>query len=148
MPGPRALRILHVDDDAVNRLVLDQMLLAFGHETAPLASAHEALQALDAGGFDLVMTDLHMPEMTGEQLLATIREREGSVLPVIAVSADVTTRPAEAYADLGFAGFLAKPLTFARLESMLDHVRFGPEGVMLAQAQARMTAYLKVARAR
>jgi two-component system, sensor histidine kinase len=150
MSSTRPLRVLHVDDDAINRLVLDQMLQAFGYETVAAASGAEALAAVRASRFDLVMTDLHMPQMTGEALLAAIRAAgpQHAALPVIAVSADVMSRPAAVYAQMGFAGFLAKPLTFDRLEAAIDRARFGDESANLDQADARMRAYLKAAGAR
>lgn len=75
--------------------------------------------------FDLLMTDLHMPDVSGQELMVAARKlkRRGGPIPVLAVSADVMSHRPDEYVAMGFAGFLAKPLMFGMLA---DVVR--PEG--------------------
>lgn len=122
--GPGQLRILHVDDDPVSRRVMDAFLNILGHVPRSAASGAEALARLAEEDFDLVITDLHMPEMDGSALLAKTRTREPdtAALPVIAITADVMrSKPADQLA-LGFAGCLAKPLLIPQLEALLRQV--------------------------
>ncbi|MDB5419763.1 MAG: hypothetical protein JWP50_3182, partial [Phenylobacterium sp.] len=63
------LKILHVDDDKVNLMVLDHLLSMLGHAPTGVGTAMEALDLLDHETFDLVLTDIHMPELTGVDLL-------------------------------------------------------------------------------
>ena len=117
---PRALKILHVDDDAVNRLVLDQLLKALGHAPTATSGGREALDALDRQAFDLVISDVHMPEMDGVELLAAIQRGAHADIPVVAVTADVMTRVDNDYRELGFAGVISKPLVVPALQRILD----------------------------
>jgi len=116
------MRILHIDDNAMNLLVLDQMLAALGHETVAVASAKEALALLDQQSFDLIISDIHMPEVDGVEFLRRMRASEGRnrELPVIAVTADVMSRREDEYRELGFAAIAAKPLLMPSLERLLN----------------------------
>ncbi|MEP7239437.1 MAG: PAS domain S-box protein [Devosia sp.] len=70
------LRVLVVDDDFLVAMNTTAMLEDLGHEVVEVHSGPLALQALEtANGFDLIITDQAMPQMTGTQLLATIRQR-------------------------------------------------------------------------
>ena len=117
-----SLRILHVDDDATNLLVLQHMLAALGHRPSGASSGAEALSHLAGEPFDLVITDIHMPTMDGPALLSAIRDLSGPArdIPVVAVTADVMTRFAEDYRDLGFAAAISKPLLTAPLVAILE----------------------------
>ncbi|WP_304359223.1 transporter substrate-binding domain-containing protein [Collimonas fungivorans] len=72
--GPERLRVLVVDDNAANRLVLCQQLEYLGHQVEAAADGVQALQLWRAGGFDLVITDCNMPLMDGYQLAREIRD--------------------------------------------------------------------------
>lgn len=114
------LKVLHVDDDKVNLLVLDDLLSMLGHAPTGVGTAMEALDLLDHEAFDLVLTDIHMPELTGVDLLQACRRRLGEQAPpMVAVTADVMTRCANDYRELGFAGVIAKPLMADALIQML-----------------------------
>jgi two-component system sensor histidine kinase EvgS len=118
----RPLRLLHIDDDPVNRLVLGEMLAALGHHPTSAATGDEALEQLQQQTFDAVLTDIHMPGMDG----VALREHVGRLHPelaVFAVTADVMTRSQSEYETLGFAGVLTKPLSLANLSGMLALAR-------------------------
>lgn len=125
----RSLRILHVDDDATNLLVLQHMLAALGHNPSGASTGVEALARLAAEPFDLVVTDIHMPQMDGPALLRAIRASHGPSrnVPVVAVTADVMTRLAEDYRDLGFAAAISKPLLAAPLVRVLEAAMQPPQ---------------------
>lgn len=113
------LKILAVDDNAVNLLVLEQLLSSLDHEVAKASSGAAALEALAAQSFDLILTDIQMPQMTGTELLQHLRERPGPNrrAPVIALTADVTSGGRQRYLDQGFDEHASKPI---QLEELLD----------------------------
>lgn len=115
------LSILAVDDNAVNLMVLDQILSTFGHQVSKAASGHEALDRLSVAAFDLVLMDIQMPGMTGIEALTALRGAPGpnQDTPVIAVTADVLTRDHKAYVDLGFDGQVSKPVQIPALMAEL-----------------------------
>ncbi|MDB5416909.1 MAG: aerobic respiration two-component sensor histidine kinase ArcB, partial [Phenylobacterium sp.] len=91
-----------------------------GHAPTGVGTAMEALDLLDHETFDLVLTDIHMPELTGVDLLRTCRRRLGEQAPpMVAVTADVMSRSGDDYRQLGFAGAIAKPLMADALTRML-----------------------------
>jgi CheY-like chemotaxis protein len=130
----RPLRILHVDDDPVNLMAMDHMLRALGHESIGVSSGPEALARLKRETFDLLLCDIHMPVMDGVELMQRARNlsAETRTLPIVAVTADVMTRSAGAYRELGFAGALAKPLLIPALVQVLEAATRPPEARVFA----------------
>jgi two-component system sensor histidine kinase EvgS len=116
-----SLRLLHIDDDPVNLLVLDQLLTVLGHRPLGVASAGEAVAWLARERFDAVLSDIHMPDLGGVELLQELSTAMPD-LPVFAVTADAMTRTQADYRALGFAGVLAKPITMPALRDMLSLV--------------------------
>lgn len=115
--------LLLVDDQKMNLMVLKAMLLRMG--TFELTMAHNGKEALDiltrtdAPQFDLVLTDMWMPEMSGETLVHKIRSiPKLAALPVFALTADVEAR--KNYAAIGFSGILLKPITAEGLKTILS----------------------------
>jgi signal transduction histidine kinase/CheY-like chemotaxis protein len=108
----RAVRVLAVDDNAVNLLVLDQLLTAFGHTVSKAASGPEALALLAAEAFDIVLLDIQMPGMTGVEALQRLRGMPGpnQDVPVVALTADVTSGGREHFRSMGFTDHESKPI--------------------------------------
>jgi CheY-like chemotaxis protein len=108
----RTLRVLHVDDDPVNLRVVEEILTAFGHRAVKALSGSEALEQMSSQAFDVVLMDIHMPEMSGIEVMKRIRERPGPDrdTPVIALTADILSREPQEYLALGFTGFVPKPV--------------------------------------
>lgn len=111
------LDLLIVDDNAVNLLVLDQLLSAFGHRVAKASSGREALDQLGRQAFDLVLMDIQMPHMTGTEALRLLRTGPGPnrEVPVIALTADVTSGGRARYLGLGFSEHASKPVQIGEL---------------------------------
>ena len=112
-------RVLVVDDSAVNRMVLKAMLARSGVTDVTMAeNGREALKALKGGtGFDMVFSDLWMPEMDGNELVQAIRaDATLSHLPVYLVTADVEVRNQPGMDS--FSGILFKPITLEMLQSL------------------------------
>ena len=111
--------VLLVDDSSMNLNVLKAMLSRFGVENVATAgNGVEALAQMKEKSFDLVLTDLWMPEMDGEALVKEIRKNaEWKELPVYAVTADVEAL--KTASKSGFTDVLLKPLTFEKLKMLL-----------------------------
>jgi signal transduction histidine kinase/ActR/RegA family two-component response regulator len=132
-----SLRVLAVDDNAVNLLVLDQLLSSFGHEVAKAASGAEALSVMAERAFDLVLLDIQMPGMTGVEVLEKLRAGDGPNrdAPVVALTADVTSGGRKRYLDLGFTEHSPKPIQIeALLESIARAVAAQPAKLSATQA--------------
>jgi signal transduction histidine kinase len=121
-PVPASRRILIVDDQKMNLMVLKAMLKKLGDfDVATAMNGREALAALeapDAKAFDIVLTDMWMPEMDGEGLVKAIRASEKlKALPVYVVTADVEMQ--KRYEEVGFTGILLKPVTVGTIGPVL-----------------------------
>lgn len=116
-----ARRVLIVDDEPVNRMVLGRMLEHFGVHPSEAASGLEALELLGTEAFDLILMDIHMPVMTGIQTVERLRATCGPNrdTPVVAVTGD-TTRELHEYLAAGFDGYANKPISLALVKSMLN----------------------------
>ncbi|MGD9849379.1 MAG: sigma-54-dependent transcriptional regulator, partial [Desulfuromonas sp.] len=101
-------RILIVDDEEKIRAILAYILEEVGHQVAEAANGLQALEQLDADGFDLVISDMRMDGMDGLELLAAIRERELGC-PVVFITAYATLESAVEALRLGAADYLVKP---------------------------------------
>ncbi len=123
-----ALQVLTVDDNAVNLLVLDQLLSSFGHDVARASSGAEALDILAERTFDLVLLDIQMPGMTGVEALQRLRAAEGPNrdVPVIALTADVTSGGRQRYLDLGFTDHSSKPIQIQDLVDAIGRAMVAP----------------------
>jgi CheY-like chemotaxis protein len=117
-------RVLVVDDQLINRTILERQLVPCGIAVSLARSADEALRILSGdGGFDVVLTDHNMPEMTGPDLVLAMRER-GIGIPVVLLSsspADMRGNPAEGEV----AAVLSKPILRAELFRRLNALSGG-----------------------
>ena len=115
--GGRSLKVLHVDDDPMNLRVVQEILGAFGHHAVMACSGQEALERLAVEDFDIMLLDIHMPGMTGIDVIERLRASNGPQrnVPVIALTADVYSRRPAEYVALGFSDFVSKPILVAGL---------------------------------
>lgn len=111
-------RVLCVDDDPVSQRILVAALARTGFAVECVCSGEEALTrfALDARGFDVLVTDHAMPRMNGADLLRTLR-RLGFAGEAIVVSTMVPDQDVAAYARLGVEAFFQKPIDLAGLRA-------------------------------
>lgn len=116
-----SLRVLAVDDVPMNVSVLKAMLKRLGvGQVSSASNGAEALNMLEEnpGGFDMVLTDLWMPELDGAGLVREIRRNEALAgLTVYAITADVDSKAG--CADAGFDEIIFKPLTIKKLSTLL-----------------------------
>jgi len=118
-------RVLIVEDNPTNRLVIDKLLRKLGADTCLAENGHHALDLLaTAEPPNLVLMDVQMPEMDGLTATRTLREREaaggGPRLPVVALTADAFPEDRAACFAAGMDDFLAKPVKLDALAAMLE----------------------------
>lgn len=119
------LRILVAEDNDFNVQLLEQLLLRQGHHVCIAMNGREALNLASEGTFDLLLLDVHMPELDGFQVIRAIRERErlaGGHLPVIAFTARTRPEDRDKCLAAGMDDFLAKPIQTAALWLTIDRV--------------------------
>jgi len=121
----RSLSVLVADDNAANRMVVQRLLQKAGHRPVCVESGLKVLDLLAAADYDAVIVDLHMPEISGLDLLKQLRVMEaggGPRTPVLVLSADVTPDAIQACERAGARAFLAKPVSTTRLLDTLADI--------------------------
>ena len=136
----RSLQILVADDHEANRMVLQRLLQKAGHRVTCVNGGEEVLDLLVTADFDAVICDLHMPEMSGLDLLKQLRVMEagsGVSTPVLIFSADVTPESVRRCEQAGARAFLAKPIVIDRLLDTLAEIAGGDRTAAVATGAAR-----------
>src|SRR6202030_37778 len=125
VPTTIPLHILVAEDNELSAQVLEQSLVRQGHRVRLASNGREVLALAEEGGFDLLLLDVHMPELDGFQVARAVREREraaGGHLPVVALTARARKEDRERCLAAGMDDFLAKPIQVANLWAALDRV--------------------------
>jgi CheY-like chemotaxis protein len=120
------LRILAAEDNEFNRDLLEHMLARLGLAATMTVNGREALAMLEREPFDLLLLDIHMPELDGFQVVGALRERErtaGGHLPVIALTARSRREDRESCLRAGMDECLTKPFSAVDLWSAMDRVQ-------------------------
>jgi two-component system, sensor histidine kinase and response regulator len=120
--GSRSLTILLAEDNMVNQRVAMRMLEKRGHQVVLATDGREALDVLVQRSFDLVLMDVHMPQMDGLEATRAIREREkltGSHQSIVAMTASAVKGDSERCIAAGMDGYISKPIDMARLDEVL-----------------------------
>jgi two-component system, sensor histidine kinase and response regulator len=118
VPAASPLHILVAEDNEINAQLLERLLARRGHRVRLANNGRDALALAEEGAFDLLLLDVHMPELDGFQVIQAIRERErstGGHLPVIALTARARQEDRERCLAAGMDDFLAKPIQAADL---------------------------------
>ena len=125
VPAAAPLHILVAEDNEFNAQLLEQLLARRGHRVRLANNGREALALAEEGVFDLLLLDVHMPELDGFQVIQAVRERErsaGGHLPVIALTARSRQEDRERCLAAGMDDFLAKPIQAADLWAATERV--------------------------
>jgi CheY-like chemotaxis protein len=122
------LRVLVIEDNPMNQIVVTRFLRLWRVDTTCVDDGAEGLRAMRPRSYDVVLLDLHMPELDGFEVLRQLRV-DGDTTPVIAVSADASTPTQERVIAAGADGFVSKPFQpddlYARLAEISAR-RTGP----------------------
>ncbi|HSK75376.1 MAG TPA: ATP-binding protein [Thermoanaerobaculia bacterium] len=118
----RPRRILTAEDNPINQLVITEHLKALGHEVTAVSNGLEALEALKAGTFDLVLMDCQMPHLDGYEATLRIRQLGGGAgrIPIIALTAHVIREELDKCLAVGMNDYITKPFRGEVLESKLE----------------------------
>lgn len=121
-PPLRSLRILVAEDSPINAKVITTFLKQDSHLVHHVENGHQALQALQDEGFDLVLMDMRMPELDGPEVARRWRSQEGPLrhTPIIALTANATPEDREHCLAAGMDDFLSKPASQSQLRAMIQ----------------------------
>jgi DNA-binding response OmpR family regulator len=120
MTGDGAMRILVVEDDLSVRETLGMVLESSEHKVDLIENGKNALNYLERTWPDVMLLDLTLPEMNGEEIYQQIQSRFGRTPPTVILSA--AQKGADRAKYMPGARFLAKPYTIEDLEKILDQV--------------------------
>jgi CheY-like chemotaxis protein len=129
---PHPLHVLVAEDNELNRQVVEHLLTRKGHSVQIARNGREALEALEHGTFDLLLLDVHMPELDGFRVIEAVRGRErGSDrhLPVVALTARSMKEDRERCLRAGMDEYLAKPIRRQELLAAIERALVGRSSV-------------------
>ncbi|MEN5090048.1 response regulator [Pseudomonas protegens] len=119
----RAPRVLCVDDNPANLLLIQTLLEDMGAKVLAVDNGYAALNAIQNEPFDLVMMDVQMPGMDGRQSTEAIRqwesERHGTPLPIVALTAHAMANEKRALLQSGMDDYLTKPISERQLAQVV-----------------------------
>ncbi len=121
-PGT-AWHVLVAEDHPVNRKFVGLILEKLGHHATFAENGLEAWQAASEGDYDIVLMDLHMPEMDGLEATQRIRALPGrrGLVPIVALTADVMNEARDRARDAGMNAYLSKPVQKQQLQEVMAH---------------------------
>ena len=122
-------RILVVEDDATIRDTLTFNLKKEGYAVTVAQDGADGVAKARSSRPDLILLDLHLPDIHGDQVLAALRSHPlTGQIPVVVLTADATAGQAERLRKAGAADCMTKPLDLARLLTIIDrYAGIGPE---------------------
>lgn len=124
----RRLRILLAEDNEINQKVATYLLQSRGHSVKVAENGLVALSYLEAEDFDLVVMDVQMPEMSGFDATAAIRDKEsktGAHIPIVAMTAHAMKGDRERCLEAGMDAYVPKPIQPAELFRVIESI-FSP----------------------
>jgi CheY-like chemotaxis protein len=125
-PPAAALRVLLVEDNAVNQSVALMMLSKLGYQARLAENGAEALAALAEQPFDVILMDMEMPVMDGCEATRRIRETSAATRPwIVALTANAMNSDRQRVLAAGMNDFVPKPVRIADLSDALDRARAG-----------------------
>lgn len=146
----RSLRLLVADDQPANITVLVRLLEKAGHQPFVVHSGEEALEAIEQEHFDAAIIDLHMPGISGLDVLRQVRVMQAgrAQTPFIVLSADATATTIRECSQAGARAYLSKPIVIDRLfEALCDVASDAPRpgGMVAALASVQPSASTVIA---
>ncbi len=114
-------RLLLVEDIEVNQLLARTLLEADGHKVDIVSSGEDAIEAVQASSYDIVLMDVQMPGMGGIAATRAIRALPGMAsLPIVAMTANVLTEQVREFREIGMDDHVGKPINRAELRATLS----------------------------
>jgi CheY-like chemotaxis protein len=114
--------IYFIDDDVFSLKLMEKVASLLGHTSSSTPSPHEALVVLQEQRPDLIFVDMQMSEMSGIEFTRRLRRSEnGQNIPLVILSAEKTEKDEDAAYMVGADGFLVKPISIDKLESLVTY---------------------------
>jgi len=145
------IKVLVVEDMALNQLLMKTVLDDFGFERDIAANGKIAIEKLQSKSYDIILMDLQMPEMNGFETTDYIRNTMHSNIPIIALTADVTTVDLAKCKAVGMNDYIAKPvderLLYSKIVGLVKkpafiHLHKGEESSQIKKSKCTDLAYL------
>ena len=116
-------KILIVDDNKLNIKVAIKLLKDFNYEIDSCYDGIECLKKIEDGNiYDLILMDIMMPNMNGEECLLKLKGLDSFKTPVIALTADAISGAEQKYKSLGFIDYISKPFSKEQIKNKLDKI--------------------------
>jgi signal transduction histidine kinase/DNA-binding response OmpR family regulator len=141
-PARRKLRVLLAEDNAINQKLAVHLLEKHGHSVQVASDGVEAVAAVEAGEFDLVLMDVQMPNMSGLEAAAAIRTLErgtGKHIPIVAMTAHAMKGDQERCLEAGMDGYISKPI---QPDHMMEAIARATEPATPATEQPEESHYI------
>ena len=117
------MKVLLVEDDALSRMVMMEMVRMGGYEMIAAETGAEAIQMAAAADVALILLDNRLPDGSGADFFTAIRAAESvsgrAPRPIIAVTGDAFPEDQQRFMDLGFTDYLSKPVSLPELHKKL-----------------------------
>ena len=117
----QALKILFVEDEPTTLRLMARLLRSLGHDVTPAMTIGAATAEIEEADFDLVVSDLGLPDGSGLELMRRVVAQKGA-LPAIALTGYGMEEDIRRSREAGFTAHLTKPIDFAKLEAMILRV--------------------------
>jgi CheY-like chemotaxis protein len=118
--------VLVVDDNIANRMLASRLLKRSGWDVAEAADGQEALDYLGSATVDLILLDISMPGLSGEEVCEQVRRDLGRGPKIVAYTAHAMPEEQQRFIDHGFDAVLIKPISRDQLNATLAGVGFPP----------------------
>ncbi|TVQ07759.1 MAG: hybrid sensor histidine kinase/response regulator, partial [Bacteroidetes bacterium] len=115
-----SLRILLVEDKAVNQKVITLILESMNHQVSLADDGKKAIEMFKTGSFDLILMDIQMPVMDGITATQNLKSRFSKLPPIVGLSANAFEGDREKYMRLGMDEYLTKPVKESDFENLLQ----------------------------
>ena len=125
----RCFRVLLVEDHADTARVMARLLRASGHEVLTAYTVADAVAAIGEREFDILLSDIGLPDGTGIDLIRQAREQHGVTIPAVALTGFGMEDDILKTREAGFVDHLTKPVNFARLEESIQRACAGKNGI-------------------
>jgi CheY-like chemotaxis protein len=117
-------KILIVEDNKVNRMVVEKILGNMKFDPTCVTSGKECIEAIKADTFDLIFMDCHMPDMDGFETTQALRqyeeEQHQNQVPIIALTANTSAEVRQACLISGMSDYMSKPIKMDTLNDMMN----------------------------
>nr|WP_246202056.1 ATP-binding protein [Sneathiella aquimaris] len=128
------LHILIAEDNDVNLAILEASLTKLGHSFEATENGKVAVEKMASGHFDLILMDVHMPEMDGIEATKKIRaQKKGAHIPIVGLTAEAFAERHALFREIGMDGVLTKPFTEKQLNDIISRNRRDTAGASVQQ---------------